>query len=234
MQFRKFVFMGAPGVGKGTFAKIICARYNLEHVSIGDILRKASQAENIWDTNSIGYMISKGILIPDATVHDLLVKTLKGVHPRGYIIDGFPRTLNQAKLLLEDNLVDRVVNITLDEKVSVAKMLQRKQCKTCGGDFNYAHIVEGRFKMPAILPDKETCILGPGRCDAIMVNRSDDDEVTIVSRLASHAANIQDISVCFDHVQTTTKDGDSTPLLSTFDVATGMADVDDLIDHMNS
>ena len=97
----------------------------------------------------------------------------------GYILDGFPRTIDQAKYLDKyikesDNKLISPINIILDKEIAIRKLLGRRNCKTCGESFNIAHIVEGMYDMPAILPNKEKCILGD-KCDINLETRNDDN-----------------------------------------------------------
>ncbi|KAM3568016.1 hypothetical protein VYU27_009854 [Nannochloropsis oceanica] len=153
----RFVFLGAPGVGKGTFASIIAPRLNLRIITAGDLLRKEAQ-----HNPSISSLLTQGFLVPDTVILPLIAKELEkgreGGKEGGYILDGYPRRLTQAQAL--DGLLEgrglppmqRVIHIVLADWVAIAKMLGRVGCPRCHQSFNTTHIVTDTYDMPALLP----------------------------------------------------------------------------------
>jgi len=189
MKRRVIAFAGAPGVGKGTFAKIICKKLNLLQVSSGDLLRIEARDPKSAVGREAKTFMDSGKLVPDEMVCNLVAKTLRTRNQQymGFILDGFPRTLEQAIAFDKDMELDQFVEINLDRAVSIEKMLARRECETCGGSFNLADIVRpGSYDMPAILPDKKTCRLGQDKCLPKLVKRFDDTKETIIRRCESY------------------------------------------------
>ena len=189
MRRRLIAFAGAPGVGKGTFATIICKKLNLLHISTGHLLRAEAKDGHSSVGRKAKTFMDAGLLVPDELVCELVASTLKKSGPRyqGFILDGFPRTLEQAIAFDQVEKIDQLVEITLDRNVAMKKMLARRECENCGRSFNLAHIVEPpSFDMPAILPDKDTCILGRDQCRPNLIKRIDDTEETIRHRFESY------------------------------------------------
>ena len=141
----RLILFGAPGVGKGTQAKLISSKLNIPHISTGDILRQA-----VKDKTELGKkaqeIMNRGDLVPDDIMIGIIQERLhKPDCLRGFILDGFPRTVNQAtaldKLLNEMNIKDvRVVNITADDDELVKRISNRRACKECGHIFKLDEI----------------------------------------------------------------------------------------------
>lgn len=161
------IFFGAPGVGKGTQARLIAKNFNLKHISIGDLLRKQVALKSPIGLQ-ISDLISKGQLVSD----ELATQVLKSELPNeNFALDGYPRTLNQAKILDEMNLqIDKVIYVELDDKLIIERMSGRKVCPTCGEmyhDFYYS-------------PQKlNVC----DNCGNNLVVRDDDKVMTVLERL---------------------------------------------------
>ena len=131
----KIVVMGPQGSGKGTQAERIVKEYKIPHISTGDILRK-----NIADKTPLGKTaklhIDKGELVPDAVVNDMVQERLgKKDCKKGYLLDGYPRTLNQAKALERYDKVEKVFLLEVPDEVSVRRLSARRQCSKCGKIF---------------------------------------------------------------------------------------------------
>jgi adenylate kinase len=172
--------------------------------------------------------MNEGLLVSDDLAQGLVVEsiqaTLANPDMKGVLLDGYPRTLMQAEML--DNALKslsvfsfKVVDVKLETKVAVAKLLGRVQCLTCGESFNTADVVEGSFDMPAILPNKDTCKMKE-LCNPVLTTRGDDTEETITTRLQQHDINIAPILAYYER----------TGALRTFNVYKGVKDVDALIE----
>lgn len=172
----KLIMLGAPGAGKGSQAKVLSDKYGIPHISTGDIFRA-----NIKEGTELGkkakeYM-DQGLLVPDELVCDLVVDRIKQDDcKKGFILDGFPRTIPQAKSLdaaLEqiNEAMDYAVDLEVDDEVIVERMGGRRACLECGATY---HVVN----MP---PVKEGVC---DRCGAKLVLRDDDQPETVKKRLS--------------------------------------------------
>ena len=141
----RLLLFGAPGVGKGTQAKLLSAKFNIPHISTGDILRQAvkDQTELGKKANEI---MSRGDLVPDDVMIGIIkYRFSKSDCNAGFILDGFPRTTNQAveldKLLQEMNINDiKLINIFADKEEIVKRLNSRRACKECGKIFTLSEI----------------------------------------------------------------------------------------------
>jgi adenylate kinase len=171
----KIIMLGAPGAGKGTQAKMIADKYGVPHVSTGDIFRA-----NIKEGTELGkeaktYM-DRGLLVPDElTVKILLDRVAKEDCKKGYILDGFPRTIPQAQVLdaeLEKlgEGIDFAINVDVPDNHIVERMSGRRACVECGATYHIVHI-----------PSQKEGVCD--RCGKELVLRDDDKPETIQSRL---------------------------------------------------
>lgn len=145
----RLLLFGAPGVGKGTQAKLLSSKFNIPHISTGDILRQA-----VKDQTELGKkaqeIMSRGDLVPD----DIMIGIIKYRFSKsdcnaGFILDGYPRTTNQAveldKLFQEMNIYDiKLINITADEEEIVKRLNSRRACKECGHIFTLKEVAHSR------------------------------------------------------------------------------------------
>lgn len=166
----KLVLLGAPGAGKGTQATILAERYNIPHISTGDIFRANLKAETPLGLEAKKYM-EQGLLVPDELTVDLVLDRIAKEDCReGYILDGFPRTLAQAAALDEHESIDAAIDIeVVDEKI-VARMAGRRVCPSCGEPYHT------ESKKPAV---EGIC----DRCGASLIIRADDQPETVLTRL---------------------------------------------------
>lgn len=170
------IFIGAPGSGKGTQAKILAKEYNLENISTGDLLRK--EVEQKTDIGLIANdLMKQGRLVDDEIVIEMIKKNIsKKSQNSGYIFDGFPRNINQAfmldKMLTELNKkIDKVINFEVNEEIIIKRISGRITCKECGSVYN-------KYYNPTTKD---------GVCDNCGSNdlyqRADDNEETVKNRL---------------------------------------------------
>lgn len=171
----QLVMFGPPGAGKGTQAKLLSEELNIPHISTGDILR-----ENVKNGTALGkkartYM-DKGELVPDQILIDIIKDRLQRPDTRkGFILDGFPRTIPQAEALdviLEDinKRLDIVIDIDVGANELVKRLSSRRSCKNCGAPYNI------QFKPPKV-PD--ICDI----CGGELYHREDDKEAAIKNRI---------------------------------------------------
>ncbi len=171
----KIIMLGAPGAGKGTQAKMIAEKYSIPHVSTGDIFRA-----NIKNGTELGMEAKKymdqGMLVPDElTVKILLDRVAQPDCAKGYVLDGFPRTIPQAQVLdqaLEKlgDAIDVAVNVDVPDEDIVKRMSGRRSCPGCGATYHTEHI-----------PPKKEGICD--NCGQELVLRDDDKPETVLNRL---------------------------------------------------
>ncbi len=169
------VFLGPPGAGKGTQAKRLSEEFKWPHVSTGEILREAVSKGTDLGRKAKEYM-EKGELVPDEVVIGIIKDRLKLEDAQdGFILDGFPRTVNQAqsldKVLKEEgNSLDLVLYFEVDEEEIVKRLTGRRNCSKCGAIF---HLIYNPPKKSGI------CDL----CRGELIQREDDREETVKNRL---------------------------------------------------
>lgn len=171
----KIIMLGAPGAGKGTQAKKISEKYGIPHISTGDIFRA-----NIKNGTELGqkakeYM-DQGLLVPDELVVDLVIDRFKQEDClKGYVLDGFPRTIPQAEALdtaLKANgeTIDYAINVEVPDAHIIERMSGRRACLSCGATY---HVVN--------IPPKAEGICDT--CGGELVLRDDDKAETVKKRL---------------------------------------------------
>ncbi|CAK9881849.1 unnamed protein product [Sphagnum jensenii] len=179
----QWVFLGCPGVGKGTYASRLAKLLQVPHIAMGDLVRQElSQTSSM--AKQLATLMSQGQLLPDDIIIRLLSKRLENnmaSNQSGFILDGFPRTVHQSEMLEEVADIDLVVNLKLREDALIAKCLGRRICSQCGGNFNLARLEmeesnsAPRIFMPPLLP--------PPSCASKMTTRADDTEEVVRTRL---------------------------------------------------
>lgn len=171
----KIIMLGAPGAGKGTQAKMIADKYQIPHISTGDIFRS-----NIKNGTELGkeaktYM-DKGELVPDElTVRILLDRVAQPDCENGYVLDGFPRTIPQAEVLDQElskrnEKIDYAINVEVPDENIVRRMSGRRACVNCGATYHIVHV-----------PPKQEGICD--KCGKELILRDDDKEETVKNRL---------------------------------------------------
>lgn len=171
----KIIMLGAPGAGKGSQASRIAKEYQLPHISTGDIFRANLKEETELGKRAKSFM-DKGELVPDdITIAMLLDRIHKEDCKKGYILDGFPRTIPQAEALKEalakkDEKIDLALDVEASDELIIKRMAGRRTCPACGAIY---HIVT--------LPPKTEGICD--RCGADLIQRKDDNEETVKNRL---------------------------------------------------
>lgn len=214
------VFLGAPGVGKGTFAARIAPLLGVPAISTGDIIR-AEMAAGSALGQECAAAVRAGALVPDALVSAVVARRLAEPDAaRGWILDGYPRTLAQASALEAAVYVSRVVNIALPAHVLTAKLLGRRACGDCGKGYNVAAIHEGELDMPPLLPKPEDCAACKGK--PRLVTREDDTPAVVKDRMKVYETQTRPL---IDFYKGCGK-------LQTFDVKKGVADVPRLVQEM--
>lgn len=167
------ILVGAPGSGKGTQAKQLSERYGLAHLSTGDIFRGEMAAKTPLGEKAAAY-VKSGQLVPDNIVTEMVAGRMDPASPK-YLLDGFPRNLEQAHSFSKDLAsmglaVDLVVYLSLPEAEVVKRLTSRRVCAKCGEVFNL-------LSMPPKAPGK--C----DKCGGAVVQRDDDTQATVTRRL---------------------------------------------------
>lgn len=171
----KIVMLGAPGAGKGTQAKMIAAKYEVPHISTGDIFRA-----NIKNGTELGrkakeYM-DQGLLVPDELTVDLVIDRLSQEDcKKGYILDGFPRTIPQAEALdaalaKRGEKMDYAIDVDVPDENIVNRMSGRRACTGCGATYHIVHNPSGKGDVCEV-------------CGEVLVLRDDDKPETVQKRL---------------------------------------------------
>jgi adenylate kinase len=173
----KLVLLGAPGAGKGTQCKSIVERYNLLHLSSGDILRQERAEGTELGKKAQDYMDS-GALVPDEIIIEMMAKAIDKAPAAGFVLDGFPRTVNQAAeldkaLVASRQQIDAVLNLEIEDQVVTKRITGRRSCPACGAVY---HIENLKPKIEGIC-DKD----GTG-----LVQRPDDTEQVLANRLETY------------------------------------------------
>ncbi|HKZ45739.1 MAG TPA: adenylate kinase [archaeon] len=180
----KIIFLGAPGTGKGTYSTRISSQLVIPHISTGDIFREAVKQGSELGKKVLGYM-SRGELVPDDTTIAVLKERIgKPDCKKGFILDGYPRTIQQADALDKITDVDIVINLNMPDEILIKKIAARRVCKNCGEIYNIADIDETlngvRYTMPPLLPKND---LKCDKCGGEAVQRKDDGEEVVRERL---------------------------------------------------
>lgn len=171
----KIIMLGAPGAGKGTQAKKVAAKYDIPHISTGDIFRANIKEGTELGKKAQGYM-DQGLLVPDELVIDLVVDRLTWEDAtKGYVLDGFPRSIPQAEALSKaldekGEKVDYAIDIEIPDQNIIERMGGRRACVSCGATY---HIVN--------IPPKKEGICDT--CGADLILRDDDKPETVKKRL---------------------------------------------------
>jgi adenylate kinase len=173
----RIVLLGAPGAGKGTQCKNIVVQYGLLHLSSGDILRQERAADTELGQKAQSYMDSGG-LVPDEIIIEMMTKAIKDAPAAGFLLDGFPRTVNQAVELdksLADNemTIDFVLNLQVDDNVVAKRITGRRSCPKCGAVYHVEHL---KPKAEGICDND----------DIELVQRPDDTPDVVVNRLKTY------------------------------------------------
>jgi adenylate kinase len=176
----RVVLLGPPGAGKGTQAKLLEQEFGAVQISTGDILRKAV-ADQTPLGKQAGDFITRGALVPDDVIVELIAERLQQKDcARGFLLDGFPRTIPQAESLdaILKNLalsLNGVLSVQVPREVIIERLAGRRTCKRCGA---LSHVV---FE-----PSKQAGVCD--RCGGELFQRDDDREETIANRLTVYEA----------------------------------------------
>jgi len=164
----KMVLLGAPGSGKGTQAKRLCQELGLTLISTGDLLREAVRNNTPLGVKAKGFM-DAGKLVPDELVIGLIREKVSGLDG-GFLLDGFPRNLEQARMLDEIADINLAVNLDVDEQIIVDRIVNRRSCKQCNEVY---HLIAKPTRMEGVCD----------KCGGELYQRTDDTEAVVRERL---------------------------------------------------
>ena len=190
MSQSNLVLLGPPGAGKGTQASRIVAEYGIPHISTGDILRGAVKNGTAMGLEAKKYM-DAGDLVPDSVVIGIVKDRLQEPDTaKGFLMDGFPRTLPQAEALdkaLEelDRAISKVVVILVDEDDLVKRLSGRRVCRSCQAPF---HVMFNQPKVQGVCD----------KCGGELYQRDDDNEATVRNRLVNYRSQTEPLIDYYD------------------------------------
>ena len=184
------LLIGAPGVGKGTISRYLIENYQMKHISTGDILREAVASKTELGLKVKEFM-DTGTLVPDQIILDIIKETLaKSDSSKGFIFDGFPRTINQAnefeKILNELNSkIDRVIALDVEDDVVIKRVTGRRVCSKCNTIYNIY------YKAPQV---ENKC----DNCGGDLYTRNDDNLDSLKKRLSEYHINSESLISFYD------------------------------------
>jgi adenylate kinase len=171
VESMKFAIFGPQGSGKGTYASRLAPHYGIPHISTGDLCREEA-AKGTELGKKIKKIMDEGGLQPDEVITKMLKHRLeKADAQNGFILDGYPRTLNQAEALEKLTKLDAVINLVVPEWILIKRLGARIQCKNCGAIFN----------LLTLKPKKEGIC---DKCGGPLYQRDDDKPEAVKKRLA--------------------------------------------------
>ena len=166
----KAIMLGAPGAGKGTYASRLKEKLDVETIATGDIFRELAKENSDLARKVKGYM-EKGLLVPDDFVIEVLKQRLSKIPKgKGFILDGFPRTMEQAKMLDAITKIDVILMLDVPDWIIIERLSTRRICKNCGTVYNILYL---KPKVGGICD----------KCGGQLYQRSDDNPEVIKKRL---------------------------------------------------
>jgi len=184
------LIIGAPGAGKGTMSELILKNFDIDHISTGDMLREAVKNKTPIGLKAQEYM-TKGELVPDSIINDIITERLsKDNNKEGFLFDGYPRNVAQAKSLDEilkglNKKIDAVINLEVDEEVLIKRITGRRLCPKCGEIYNIY------FNIPK---NEGVC----DKCNEELITRKDDNEESLKVRLTEFHQNTKPVIEYYD------------------------------------
>lgn len=176
----KLIIFGPPGSGKGTYASRLQARLGVDVIATGDMMREITKEDSSLG-RKVKRFVEKGRLVPDGVVIQVLKQRLAGTQSKeGFILDGFPRTIEQANALQKITNVDAVILLTVPEWIIIERLSSRRICKKCGEVYNI------RYLRPKI---EGMC----DKCGGQLYQRSDDMPEVIRKRIGVYESQTEPI-----------------------------------------
>lgn len=182
------IIFGAPGSGKGTYASRLQAKLGVDVIAMGDIFREIMKEDTALGKKVKSY-VEKGLLVPDEIVVDVLKHRLTKVPAgKGFILDGYPRTLEQAKILGDIAKIDVIILLMVPDWIIIERLSTRRICKNCGAVYNI------RFLKPKV---EGVC----DKCGGPLYQRSDDTPEVIKKRIQIYEEQTKPILQFFEELK---------------------------------
>ena len=177
------VFLGPPGAGKGTQAAVVSQALKIPHISTGDMFRKAMREGTPTGLKAKAF-IDNGQLVPDSVTIEMVQERLAEADcANGYLLDGFPRNLDQAKALEGFSQLTAVVDIAVADEKLIARLSGRRVCPACNGTFHITKLADEK-----VCPD----------CGGELIQRKDDNPATIANRLEVYHAQTSPLTEYYE------------------------------------
>lgn len=167
----KLIFIAPPAAGKGTQAKLLCEKYDLTHISTGDLLRNASK-----DNLEIQSKLNNGEFIDDSIIINLIKDEVNSLKSNGFVLDGFPRNMKQA--ILFDEMINNdylVIYIDLSREIARNRILGRLYCPNCGASYN-EFVLDNKPEIQGVCDE----------CKSSLLRRNDDTVSTFENRFDTY------------------------------------------------
>lgn len=179
-QRMRFIIFGPPGSGKGTYASRLQSKLGVDVIATGDLMREIMKEDTPLG-RKVKRFVEKGQLVPDDVVVEVLKQRLaSSTGKKGFILDGFPRTIDQAEALEKLVKIDGVIVLTVPDRIIIERLSSRRICKNCGEVYNV------RFLKPKV---EGVC----DKCSGQLYQRSDDKPEVIKDRITVYEKQTQPI-----------------------------------------
>ena len=171
------IFLGAPGSGKGTVAKKLAEKYGYLHLSTGDLFRETLKLDTPL-ANQIREYIKQGKLVPDEVTNNMMKQYIVNAinNNKCFLLDGYPRTIDQAEFLKTICDIDLVIYLNISEELATKRIIGRRSCPKCGEIYNIY------FKKPI---KDNNC----DKCNTPLLQRKDDNEVVVKTRFQTYQSS---------------------------------------------
>jgi len=186
-----FIVFGPPGAGKGTYASRLAAELEIASIATGDIFRQEMKDKTALGKRIV-HFVEKGLLVPDEIVIEVLKKRISQPNSqRGFILDGYPRTIDQAKALERIVKIDGIIRLVVPEWVIIERLSNRRICRNCGAIYNIKYSPKPKVDLKC------------DKCGAEVYQREDDKPEVIRERLRVYERQTQPLIEYYKEGKTT-------------------------------